>query len=277
MTVKIPSSEHGVKGRMTYEKQNLITCTNFEESLTDFLDRTLDRATYKAVAEHAISCPLCHSLLNEVKGALAVCRDLGEPKLPLTRLEARILASTVPNSALHCEEFENYLTDYLDGFLPAQVFHRWERHAVLCNDCTDLPGAVVRTLGAIIAYKSEELPVPAGLHERIMTQTIGTVKAKASRPSMSDRFKDWARGFSFPISVPQLAPVGMMMMIAFLVFSQTVSADGSLSDVYAKSYQLAEQTYKQGADAWSGKPQDLQPQSQNQDPVNGTTFVEERK
>jgi hypothetical protein len=261
---------------MRHEQQNLINCTQFEESLTDYLDRTLDRATYKAVAEHAISCPLCHALLNDVKGALAACRDLAEPRLPVTRLEAKILASTIPNSALHCEEFEDYLTDYLDGFLPAQVFHRWDRHAVMCNDCSDLPGAVVRSLAAIVAYKSDELPLPAGLHERIMQQTLGTARAKSAKASFADRFREWARGFSFPISVPQLAPVAMMMMFAFLVFSQTVSADGSLSDVYAKSYQLAEQTYKQGADAFNGR-QPAQDLNQNQEPVNGTTFVEEKK
>ena len=261
---------------MTYEKQNLIDCTKFEESLTDYLDKALDRPTFKAVAEHAISCPLCHSLLNEVKGALAVCRDLAEPRLPLTRLEAKILASTVPNSALHCEEFENYLTDYLDGFLPAQVFHRWERHAVLCNDCTDLPGEVVRSLAAIVAYKADELPVPVGLHERIMQQTVGTVRVRAPKASFSDRFKDWARGFSFPISVPQLAPVGLMSVFAFLVFTQTVSADGSLSDVYAKSFKLAEQTYQQGADAFNGKVPDATTPEPHE-PVNGTTYVEDKK
>jgi len=259
---------------MTYDKQKLINCTQFEESLTDYLDKTLDRATFKAAAEHAISCPLCHSLLNEVKGALAACRDLAEPKLPLTRLEAKILASTVPNASLHCEEFEDYLTDYLDGFLPAQVFHRWERHAVLCNDCTDLPGAVVRSLAAIVAYKADELPVPAGLHDRIMRETVGTTRAKEARASMADQFKEWVRGFSFPISIPQLAPVAMMLMFAFLVFSQTVSADGSLTDVYAKSFQLAEQTYEQGAAAWNGKAPDA---SLNQEPITGATYVEDKK
>ncbi len=258
---------------MRYENQNLIDCSRFEESLTDYLDKTLDRAMFKAVAEHAISCPLCHSLLNEVKGALTLCRELAEPRLPLTRLEARILASTIPNSALHCDEFENYLTDYLDGFLPAQVFHRWERHAVLCNDCTDLPGEVVRSLAAIVAYKSNELAVPIGLHARIMQQTIGTERASSAKASTADRFREWIRGFSFPISIPQLAPVAMMMMFAFLVFSQTVSADGSLSDVYAKSYKLAEQTYQQGADALNGKPQEM---PQTQEPVNGTPYVEDK-
>ena len=91
---------------------------------------------------------------------------------------------------------------------------------------------------------------------------------------MADRFREWARGFSFPISVPQLAPVAMMMGFAFLFFTQAVSADGSLSDVYAKSFQLAEQTYEQGAAAWNGKT--LEP-SANQDPITGATYVEDKK
>ena len=66
----------------------------------------------------------------------------------------------------------------------------------------------------------------------------------------------------------------MMMMFAFLVFSQTVSADGSLAGVYEKSYQLAEETYKQGADAWNGKAADS---TQTPDPVNGMTYVEDKK
>lgn len=237
---------------MPYEKENLIDCTRFEESLTDYLDKTLDSATHKAVATHAMSCPLCHSLLNEVKASLEVCRNLAEPAMPVTRLEARILDSTMPQSALSCSEFEEYLTDYLDGFLPAAVFHRWERHAVLCDECTDLPGAVVRSLAACVSYKLDELPLPAGLHERILRETIGTEQAKAMKASAVSRFGEWVRGLQFPISVPQLAPVAMLLLFAFLVFSQTVSADGTLADVYSKSVALAEQTYQQSADVVTG-------------------------
>ena len=67
----------------------------------------------------------------------------------------------------------------MDGFLPPTSFHRWERHAVLCNTCEDLPGMVVRSIAACYTYKMEELAVPAGLHERILNTTIGTAEAKA--------------------------------------------------------------------------------------------------
>ncbi len=68
---------------MPYEKENLINCTVFEESLSDYLDKSLEATLQKAVAAHALSCPLCHSLLNEVKSSLEVCRRLAEPVMPL--------------------------------------------------------------------------------------------------------------------------------------------------------------------------------------------------
>lgn len=248
-----------------------IDCTAFEESLSDYLERSLDATMHKAVASHALACPLCHSLLNEVKEAITACHQLAEPRQPVSRLEAGILARTVPDSTINCAEFEEHLTDYLDGFLPASVFHRWERHAVLCDECTDLPGMVVRSLAAIVNYKLDELPVPAGLHQRIFNLTSGTELSKEMKPSLTERFGEWARGLRFPISVPQLAPVAGMLLVAFLAFSQTVSADGTISGVYAQGIQLAEQTYRQGAEALNEARRNQSGTSQST--VEGTTEV----
>jgi Putative zinc-finger len=255
---------------MMDKDEKIMNCSEFEEFLTDYLDKTLDSLTHKAVAAHAMRCPLCHGLLNEVKGALDICHEMATPKMSMTRLEARILNMTTPQTAMSCEEFENYLTDYLDGFLPAKVFHRWERHAVLCDTCTDLPGEVVRSIAACYTYKVEELPVPLGLHERILEETLGTANAKAARASRVSEVIEWVRGLRFPLPIPQLAPVAMMLIVAFLIFSQTVSADGTLSDVYEKSYQLAEQTYQQGAEVLEGSKNESEVKK---DPVTGTTTI----
>jgi len=257
---------------MNLEKENIVSCSRFEALLTDYLDKTLGTGIHSAVAAHALSCPLCHSLLNEVKGALNICREMAEPRMPVTHLEARILEKTVPQTAMHCEQFEDHLTDYLDGFLPAQIFHRWERHAVLCNECTDLPEAVVRSIAACVTYKLDELPVPARLHHRILQATLGMEKGLAARAPRVWQFGEWVRGLSFPISVPQLAPVAIMMLFAFLVFSQTVSADGSLAGVYTTGVELAEQTYQQGASAFNANS--AATPSGMQEPVTGATFVD---
>ncbi len=237
---------------MAFEKENLVSCSEFEDSLSGYLEKALNGAAHKAVATHAMQCPLCHSLLNEVKESLAVCHSLAETDSPLTRLEARILADTMPNASIACDEFEGYLTDYLDGFLPAKVFHRWERHAVLCDDCTDLPGSVVRSLAAIVSYKTVEYPMPEGLHQRILQETTGSASAIPKQEGWLSRLRDLAGSIRIPIAVPQLAPVAMMLMFAFLFISQGVSADGSLSDIYSKSVQIAEQSYRQSSDAFRG-------------------------
>ena len=64
----------GVNEVMTNEK-NIINCTRFEELLTDYLDKTLDSSINAAVAAHALACPLCHTLLNDVKESLEALPD----------------------------------------------------------------------------------------------------------------------------------------------------------------------------------------------------------
>lgn len=261
---------------MSYTDEKNISCSEFEEFLTDYLDKTLDNKTNKSVAAHALKCPLCHSLLNDVKDALDVCHDISSPKHSVTHLEARILSMTMPETAMACADFEEHLTDYLDGFLPAQVFHRWERHAVLCEKCTDLPGAVVRSIAACLTYKLEELPIPAGLNDKILQATLGTTHPEKVKPSLVSQVQEWIRGLKLPISVPQLAPVAMMLLIVALVFSQTAMTDGSNVNVYEKSFELAEQTYHQGADIVLGEKAVQPNQNPNQEPIQGT-YVNEGK
>src|SRR6185369_11632176 len=202
---------------------NEMNCTRFEELLTDYLDRTLDSPANAAVGEHALACPLCHALLNDVRGSIELCRTVASPKVSMTHLEARVISMTMPESAMGCPEFEELLTDYMDGFLPATLFHRWERHAVLCNTCTDLPGMVVRSIAACYTYKMDELEVPEGLQDRILESTIGTAGVRIAKQSYGSQLAEWVRGLRFPLPIPQLAPVAMLLLIAFLAFSQVVS------------------------------------------------------
>ena len=250
---------------MNYKDEKVVNCSEFEENLTDYLDKTLEKQTHKAVAAHALSCSLCHSLLNEVKDALKVCHELSVPKPPMTRLEAKILTMTMPETAMACHEFEAHLTDYLDGFLPATLFHRWERHAVLCENCTDLPGEVVRSIAACYTYKMEELPLPNGLHEKILQATIGTTEAVKVKSSRATQFGEWIRGLSFPIPVPQFAPVAMILMFAFLIFT---SSEISPETIYQKSFEIAGQTYQQSASIVLGNGSAIEP-TETREPVQG--------
>jgi hypothetical protein len=216
-------------------------CNDFEDRLTDYLEGTLKPDVHKTFAEHALRCPLCHDTLTEVKNTMHACRAASALQPPRD-LEARILLSTMPETAMTCEDFEEFVTDYLDGFLPAPLYHRWERHAVLCERCTELPGEVVRAIGTCYFYSSEEKAVPAGLNERILQATLGTELSKEIRASLGERVASWLRLWLDPIISPQLAIVATMLLVAVFVLTNTVSADGSISGVYSASIQLAERS-----------------------------------
>jgi predicted anti-sigma-YlaC factor YlaD len=222
-------------------------CVEFEDRLTDYLEGVLPPAEHIAFAEHALRCPVCHDLLNEVKAALNMCHESEVPVPPSVELETKILRQTAPETLMACEEFEEHLTDYLDGFLPAALYHRWERHAAMCRHCTDLPGQVVRSIGACYSYINEELPVPAGLHESILRATLGTVQAEERRAPLGARLAEWMRGWLDLVVSPQLATVAAMLLFAVLVLTNTVSKDGSIAGMYQASVQLAENTYEHSA------------------------------
>ena len=219
-------------------------CVDFENLLTDYIEGVVGPETNRLMAEHAMKCPVCHETLSAVRSAVEACRMATVPP-PSRELEARILQKTVPETAMGCEEFEECLTDYLDGFLPAHLYHRWERHAAMCDRCTELPGEVVRAIGACYTYISEERPLPEGLNERILQATLGTVtphEIKAPwRARVASRFRLWLD----PLISPQLVTVAMMLLVAILVLTNSVSADGSIGGVYDAGLQLAERTSAQ--------------------------------
>lgn len=220
-------------------------CQDFEDQLSDYLEAALDAETHRAFSEHALRCPICHQTLSEVKNTMQACR-VAEVPPPARELEAMILQNTMPETAMNCSEFEESLTDYLDGFLPAPFYHRWERHAALCDRCTELPGEVVRSIGACYTYISEEMPVPFGLNERILQATLGTLTATEVRAPITARLASWLRALLDPIVSPQLATVATMLLVAVFVLANTVSADGSISGVYQASLRLAEKSYENG-------------------------------
>jgi len=221
-------------------------CNDFEDRMTDYLDGVLEADVHKMFAEHALRCPVCHETLTEVKNTVQACQAASGLEPP-RELEARILLSTIPETAMTCEDFEEFLTDYLDGFLPASLYHRWERHAVLCARCTELPGEVVRAIGTCYIYVGEEKPLPVGLHERILLATSGSRISQEIRAPFGERLASWLRGWLDPIVSPQLATVATMLLVAVFVLTNTVSADGSISGVYSASLRLAGQSYAAGS------------------------------
>jgi hypothetical protein len=140
----------------------------------------------------------------------------------------------VPETSITCAEFEDYLTDYLDGFWWRRLYHRWERHAALCESCSELPGDVVRSIGACYTYKQDEMPAPAGLEARILQSTIGNVLPQEVRAPFA---RGWLNGFaarSIRLFRRNLRPSRPCCSCVF-VLTNTVSTDGSVGGIYHAS------------------------------------------
>ena len=172
---------------------------------------------------------------------MQACRAAGVLEPPRD-LEARILLSTMPETAMTCEDFEECLTDYLDGFLPASSIPSMGTSRAALSRCTELPGEVVRAIGTCYIYLGEEKPIPAGLNERILQATFATELRQEIRASFGERMASWLRVWLDPIISPQLATVATMLLVAVFVLTNTVSADGSISGVYSASLRLAERS-----------------------------------
>jgi predicted anti-sigma-YlaC factor YlaD len=230
-------------------------CVDFETLLTDYIEGVTGSETNRQMAEHAMKCPVCHETLSAVKSTVEACRMASVPE-PSRDLDARILQKTAPQTAMTCEEFEEFLTDYLDGFLPANLYHRWERHAAVCERCTELPGEVVRSIGACYTYISEEKPLPEGLHERILQATLGTATPQEIKAPWTARAASRFRLWLDPIISPQLVSV----YDAGLALAERT---GAQSQVLQQQMSL-EQTTPPPA-----PPQQKQNNEQNKDSSNG--------
>ena len=188
-------------------------CVDFENLLTDYIEGVVGPETNRLMAEHSLKCPVCHETLSAVRSAVEACR-MGTVPAPSRELEARILQRTMPDTAMQCEEFEECLTDYLDGFLPAHLYHRWERHAALCDRCTELPGEVVRAIGACYTYISEESRCPQvstkEFSRRRWARLLRRRSKRRGRSRAASRFRSWLD----PIISPQLATVATMVLAA---------------------------------------------------------------
>src|SRR5918912_1578469 len=108
-------------------------CSKFELSLSEYLDGALCRADAGEVASHALRCRACRAILDEVKAALRDCKyddDLNAP----VELEEALL--TIPSSyaPLTCGGFQELITEFLDGFVPAPTYHRFKAHAGACEN-----------------------------------------------------------------------------------------------------------------------------------------------
>jgi len=231
-----------------------MNCSRFEELVSDYLDGSLAKADSVAFRSHSLECRQCRAVLDQIKSAVTVCRVEDDVETPP---ELEYVLSKIPHEhrALDCFDFQEIITEFLDGFVPASIYHRFEEHAADCDDCSNLLTEVVYAVASCHSVHTyEEVDVPYALAERL------EALMPASRRSLPRMLAD-AVVTLFTNLMPRttqgagwsLATAAMLVLttVAFLLLG--FSDDKTVGGIYRQAHVKAAELYSQGAEIYSQK------------------------
>lgn len=226
-------------------------CNAFEEKLSDYFDGLLAARDASQFRAHALQCRACRSLMDDVKGTIRICNETEELDTPLT-LEAALAAISIEHAIVGCDEFEALITEFLDGFVPAPSYHRFEEHTDVCSECSTLLTEVVYAVAACHSVHTfEEVEAPAALLEdlfRIMPARKQSLKRRVSYQLgvIADRLTPkpaQAARWTFATSL-----VLATAILSFLFFG--FSDDGTVAGIYREANVRASELYSKGTDVY---------------------------
>lgn len=227
-------------------------CSRFESAISDYFDGLLAPQSATLFRSHALQCRACRSLMDDVKTAISACRQSSEIE-PRPLLATSLVAIAAEHQALNCSGFEELITEFLDGFLPAATYHRFEEHSEGCSDCsTSLTGVVYAVAACHSVHTFEEVDVPepmlARLIEMMPERTPGLVRRAADhfvklaaylmpRPTQSAR---WT-----------FATAASLAFATFALLLFGFSDDGTVGGIYRQAHVRVSELYTQGADVYT--------------------------
>ncbi|HXG68388.1 MAG TPA: zf-HC2 domain-containing protein [Blastocatellia bacterium] len=228
-------------------------CSRFEEVLSDYLDGLLAKGEASRCAAHALQCRACRGLLEDVRAALNECRQGAEVETPL-ELEMTLARIPAEHTPLACADFEELISDFLDGFVPAHAYSRFEAHAAACNHCSVLLTDVVYAVAACHSVHTyEEVDVPDALLDSLLA--VMPAKPRSIAAVVADRVAAFAAAlmpratqgaqWSFATAVALI-----VMTFALLVgFSDDMTPSG----IYRQARMRAAEIYSEGTDIYAQK------------------------
>jgi len=106
--------------------------------------------------------------MDDVKSAISDCNDQ-EKVESSPALEEALFMIPAEHTPLNCRDWEEVITEFLDGFVPATTYHRFEEHAAACGSCSDLLTDVVYAVAACHSVHTyEEYDVTDALADRLL-------------------------------------------------------------------------------------------------------------
>lgn len=230
----------------------VMDCSTFESSLSDYFDGSLAPKQATLFRTHALQCRACRSLMDDVKTAINVCQRSAEIEPP-PLLETTLAAIPSDHQALSCSGFEELTTEFLDGFLPASIYHRFEEHTEECVECSMLLTGVVYAVAACHSVHTfEEVDVP----EPILARLIGMMPERA--PGLAHRVADnlgSLAGYLLPRTTQStrwtFATAASLAFATFALLLFGFSDDGTVGGIYRQAHVRVSELYTQGADVYT--------------------------
>jgi putative zinc finger protein len=229
-----------------------MNCDTFEEKLSDYFDGFLVARDASLFRAHALQCRGCRSLMDDVKATIQICSEQEKLDMP-SMLETALMAISVEHAVLGCEGFEALITEFLDGFVPAPTYHRFEEHAGGCTECSLLLTEVVYAVAACHSVHTfEEVELPAS----VLANLLGVMPAR--KPTFAHRIADglgviadhlipnpartarWTFATSITLAIAMLA-------FLFLGFSD----DGTVAGIYRQAHIKASELYSHSTDVYA--------------------------
>lgn len=233
-----------------------MNCNIFESLISDYLDGLLAKPRADEIREHSLKCRTCRALLDEVREALGLCKQEDEHDTPVF-LEGSLSSILADHSPMTCSGFEALITEFLDGFVPASAYHRFEAHADLCAACSSLLTGVVYAVAACHSVHTyEELEAPPALLAQLVT--IMPSGKRRLRHLIAARITALAASIIPTRTQTATWSLGTAASIAFasaafLLFG--FSDDGSFHGIYRQAQREAASLYSRGADIYAEREQ----------------------
>jgi hypothetical protein len=152
---------------------------------------------------------------------------------------------------MNCQRFEEWISDYLDGYLSGAERTDFESHRLACNGCRELFKQIQEVVSLCRDFPEAEPPVT--LAERILSATLGE-KRRISARSLFDL--SWLR----LVISPQFA-VGAGLVLCFiglvsgLALPSKPGEDSTPVAVLAKLDVYTHKIYSQGLKLYNAKNQ----------------------
>jgi predicted anti-sigma-YlaC factor YlaD len=242
-------TENAVKAAL-----EVMNCSEFEAQISDYVDGLQASSDATIFREHLLQCRPCRALLNEIKGAIDDCKSTAEMETTAP-LQSLLLDIPAIHAALDCAGFQDLITEFLDGFVPASVYHRFEEHAAQCSACSELlTGVVYAVAAAHSVHTYEEIELPSGLVDSLVE--IAAQRKPGLRVRAAARIRLIAARM-IPRATPRrrwtFATGAALAVATFMLLLFGFSDDGSVAGIYRKANLKVAELYSDGADVYAEK------------------------